>query len=277
MMRDEVIEEIKLLGTKVWAYAHPNSKEEIKRRMKLYATAYYEGQALITDRDFEKLIDVLKVYDAFDPYLTTPGWGYEIENGVNHIYGKVGTLPYYFDYKDVEKQISDCDELMVTPKLDGINFVAYYKDGRFEKCATRGNGRVGKDISWAYDATQQLPKSLQSQTFAFNGEAIYFDSEDRKPCSRDIVAAYLNTKKQINKKIKFMPFGLLNSSMNYFQQISEINKMISPKINFELFKNLPSSRDLRELYEEYSKIFQIDGLVITDKEKEIQLAYKFME
>ena len=34
---------------------------------------------------------------------------------------------------------------------------------------------------------------------------------------------------------------------------------------------------LRKLFEEFGRIYQIDGLVISDTEKHIQLAYKFKE
>lgn len=276
-MKDKIIEEIELIGANKWVCINPNSKDKIKSLMKMYATAYYEGNALITDLEFEYLVDVLKIYDANDSYLTTPGWGYTIENGIEHIYGKVGSLPYYFTYQEIEERLKDFSDLIITPKFDGINFVAYYKDGKFDKCATRGNGLVGKNITWAYDNNLTLSDNLKNKTFAINGEVIYFDKINKNISFRDKVATYLNKQNKIDEKIKFMPFGLINSGINYYEQILEINKIITPKINYKLFKKLPTSKELRTLFEEYGKIYQIDGLVITDTEKQIQLAYKFKE
>ena len=76
---NNLIEDAKRLGTDVWLKKHPHSKRLIKQLMKKFATAYYEGNALISDADFDVLIDLLKLIDKNDPYLTTPGWGYKIK------------------------------------------------------------------------------------------------------------------------------------------------------------------------------------------------------
>ena len=119
--------------------------------MKKYATAYYEGEAIISDNDFEVLVDTLKSIDSKDEYLTTPGWGYKIKNGIEHRYGKIGTLKYYFDYSLLAKECNNIGKIIITPKFDGINYAAYYMNGKLDICLTRGDGYFGKDITQIYE------------------------------------------------------------------------------------------------------------------------------
>jgi len=274
---DEYIEEIKKVGAKKWYEEHPRCKKEVKYLMKKYSTAYYEGKALIPDEDFDVLADVIRLINPNDKYLTTPGWGYKIKRGIKHIYGKIGTLPYYYDYNEVKNIFSKQEELIIIPKFDGINFVTYFKNGRFYKCATRGNGSVGKNISWAFNSQIDLPVELKDKSFAINGEVIYYDTPKENTNFRDIVACYLSKKKKIDENIKFMPFGLLNTqySGNYFLQIEEINKLTYPNITYKKYKELPTKQILEQLFYEYKQLYQIDGLVITNKDKSKQIAYKF--
>ena len=276
---DTYIEKIKLVTPKKWIKENPRCKRKIKTLMKKYSTAYYEGNALISDLDFEVLVDTLKLINPKDKYLTTPGWGYKIRKGVKHIYGKVGTLPYYYDYDNLTNLFEENEELIITPKLDGINFVTYFKKGKFHKCATRGNGQVGKNISWAYNDQLILPKELSQSTFAINGEVIYLGNTQTETHFRDKVASYLQSKDLINEKIKFIPFGLINTnySQDYLMQILEINKISQVNLPFKIYNGLPKKETLTKLFKEYKKEFEVDGLVITNRNKSKQVAYKFKE
>lgn len=274
---DTYIEKIKLVTPKKWVKENPRCKRKIKTLMKKYSTAYYEGNALISDLDFEVLVDTLKLINPKDKYLTTPGWGYKIRKGVKHIYGKVGTLPYYYDYDNLTNLFEENEELIITPKLDGINFVTYFKKGKFHKCATRGNGQVGKNISWAYNDQLILPKELSQSTFAISGEVIYLGNTQTETHFRDKVASYLQGKDLINEKIKFIPFGLINTnySQDYLMQILEINKISQVNLPFKIYNGLPKKETLTKLFKEYKKEFEVDGLVITNRNKSKQVAYKF--
>ncbi len=285
-MKDEIIEQIKKLGASVWAITNPNAKNQIKQKMKKYATAYYEGTALISDLDFENLVDVLKIFDINDEYLTTPGWGYKIQNGFKHIYGKVGTLEYFYNYSELVDKLNGQKNLIITPKLDGINFVAYYQNGNFQRCLTRGNGYEGKDISWAFE-DYKLSENLKDKSFAINGEAFCINVRGN---SRDITASYLNgnnlkdiknygknvKKLEINNKnIKFVPFGLLNIKTNYEQELNTLNEICDFKLPYNIFENLPTEKQLKEMFFNYLKEYDVDGLVITNQAKTLQVAFKF--
>ena len=267
---DKTIEQIKQNGIENYVRTTFNAKHKIKKLMKKYATAYYEGSALISDLDFEVLIDTLKYINSADKYLTTPGWGYKIKHGKKHIYGKVGTLPYFYEYKDIIS-LFNSQKVIITPKFDGINYVAYYKNGKFKICATRGNGKVGKNISWAYNNDLKISQALNNKTFAINGEVILQQPLTQQ---RDTVANYLNKKKQKNTNIIFMPFCLFNTNLDYLAQIQKIqNFNIHPP--FLIFEQLPSNKELTNLFDNFKREYQIDGLVLTTPDKSTQIAFKF--
>ncbi|WP_228989171.1 NAD-dependent DNA ligase LigA [Streptomyces sp. DH8] len=50
----------------------------------------------------------------------------------------------------------------VEPKLDGLAVAARYRDGRFERLVTRGDGRAGEDVSHAAAAVVGLPERLSA-------------------------------------------------------------------------------------------------------------------
>lgn len=276
---DIIIEKIKNIGTKNYLKENPKCKKQIKYLMKKYSTAYYEGNALISDLDFEVLVDTLKAINPKDKYLTTPGWGYKIKKGVKHIYGKIDTLRYFYSYEEMITLFSKNEEIIITPKFDGINFVSYFKKGKFNKCATRGNGNLGKNITWAFSNNYTFGENLAQKTFAINGEVIYLGDTNLEINFRDKVASYLNKKGKINPKMYFMPFGLLNTnySKDYLMQIIEMNKISKQKIPYTIHPNIPSKNKLKQLYKKYQKDYAIDGLVITTRNKSIQIAYKFKE
>ena len=270
---NNLIEDAKRLGTDVWLKKHPHSKRLIKQLMKKFATAYYEGNALISDADFDVLIDLLKLIDKNDPYLTTPGWGYKIKNGFKHLYERINTIPYYYDYSQASKIIGN-KEIIITPKFDGINVVIYFRNGKFYRLISRGNGYFGKNMSWSFKNKISINDNLKGKTFALNCEAIYLKAN----CTscRDNVACYLNKHSNLNdEEISFVPFGLQNLNINnYYEECTYLSKL-SSTFTYELFKELPSEEELRNIYKRYKKLYNIDGLVITSIDKSTKIAFKY--
>ena len=72
-----------------------------------------------------------------------------------------------------------------------------------------------------------------------------------------------------------MPFGLFNTNYDYFTQLKVISGMYYEKITTYSCKELPLEEELKKIFKKYSKDFAIDGLVITNKDKTKQIAYKF--
>ncbi|MET8879660.1 NAD-dependent DNA ligase LigA [Streptomyces rubiginosohelvolus] len=61
----------------------------------------------------------------------------------------------------------------VEPKLDGLAVAARYRDGRFERLITRGDGTAGEDVSHAAGAVVGLPEALaEPLTIEVRGEIL---------------------------------------------------------------------------------------------------------
>lgn len=61
----------------------------------------------------------------------------------------------------------------VEPKLDGLAVAARYRDGRFERLITRGDGTAGEDVSHASGAVVGLPERLaEPVTIEVRGEIL---------------------------------------------------------------------------------------------------------
>ncbi|MGW4625132.1 NAD-dependent DNA ligase LigA [Streptomyces rubiginosohelvolus] len=61
----------------------------------------------------------------------------------------------------------------VEPKLDGLAVAARYRDGRFERLVTRGDGTAGEDVSHAAGAVVGLPERLaEPVTIEVRGEIL---------------------------------------------------------------------------------------------------------
>ena len=278
---DETIEYIKKYGAEKWIEENADAKNILKQLMKKYSFAYYEGVALISDSDFEVLADTLRIIAPSDEFLTNAGWGYSIENGKPHIYEKIGSLAYYYDYKILCEVFQGQKHLIITPKYDGINYVAYYKNGQLDYCITRGNGLIGKDITKHYAKTLfVVPKHLKSKDFAVNGEVILQKQFCGEVAHRDGVALYVNDGaqgKEYEKFAKFMPFSIINQHYLYKKQLKILSKLCGEKLTQYNFEKLPDEKALKNMFENLNKKFPIDGLVIANKDKSIQVAFKFKQ
>ncbi len=54
---------------------------------------------------------------------------------------------------------------MVEPKIDGLAMSITYVDGQLTLAATRGDGRVGEDVTDNVRTIRNVPKSLPGVTF----------------------------------------------------------------------------------------------------------------
>ena len=147
-----------------------NNQERIKELESLipvYAKAYYEGEALISDLEFDKLTEELEMLDPDNKILHTAGWGGAESNGVKkeHKYGLVGSLVKTREFIRIPEQFRN-QTIVVSPKLDGLSLVAYYENGKLVSALTRGNGTVGIE---QYDKAVRIIKYKQSIPSDFTG------------------------------------------------------------------------------------------------------------
>ena len=147
--------------------------------LKHASTKYYEGRPIISDEQFDALASVYKFHDV----------GYQVTDGI----------PHYFQMYSLQKLTSkptfDLHTYAYRPKLDGAAVSLLYVGGELKQALTRGDGKVGKDV------TEKL-KYLVPNTIGFEstGHIIQITGEVVAPASipnaRNYAAGALNLKSQ---------------------------------------------------------------------------------
>lgn len=122
--------------------------KELEKLIKKYQDSYYNGEAEISDAEFDSLWDELKLLDPENSILHKVGADSGNFNKVNHIMPmgsqEKAANPEQF-YSWAKKHIYD--SYLVEYKLDGASLELQYKNGKLQCAVTRGDGVIGDDIT----------------------------------------------------------------------------------------------------------------------------------
>jgi DNA ligase (NAD+) len=168
-------EKIKKLSKEHAAKRLNELRPEIDRHNYLY---YVENNPEISDAEFDKLMEELKSLESLYPELITPDspthriGGYVAEGfkSVEHIVPMMsidnvtddkGAYEFEKRVKKIVEIPSDI-EYVVEPKFDGVSASLRYEDGILAQAATRGDGRVGEDVTVNIKTIKSIPLRLKS-------------------------------------------------------------------------------------------------------------------
>ena len=147
---------------------------------------YLEDDPEISDYEYDMLVKELKDLEAEHPDLVMPdsptrrvsGKALEEFPEVEH---KVAMLSLDNSYSPDELREFDGRirkalageevEYVVEPKVDGLGVALLYRDGAFVRGATRGDGRVGEDVSANVRTIRSIPLRLNAGTAISSSEA----------------------------------------------------------------------------------------------------------
>lgn len=125
------------------------TKKELEDLIKYHQDKYYNGQPEISDPEFDLLWDELKEKYPDSKLLKKVGetsWeGFQKAKHVIFMCSqqKASNVEEFEKWNREQNQ----DYYIVETKCDGISLAIEYKDGKFVKALTRGDGTVGDDIS----------------------------------------------------------------------------------------------------------------------------------
>ncbi len=144
---------------------------ELEALIKKHQELYYNGQAEITDEQFDLLWDELKRIDPANPLFRKVGE--DASDGfkkVQHIIPmgsqeKASDIPSFLEW--TKKQNSQL--FIVQYKLDGASLELQYKNGKLNKAVTRGDGKIGDDITENAIKMQGVLKELKGVNANFSG------------------------------------------------------------------------------------------------------------
>lgn len=153
--------------------------EELRNQIRHHDHKYYvEDNPEISDYEYDQLVKELEGLEEQFPDLITP------DSPTQRVSGEaVKEFPsvehravmlsldntYSFDelkefHKRVLKKITDC-KYVVEPKIDGLGVALVYEGGSFTRGATRGDGRIGEDVTFNLKTIRSIPLRTGDERF----------------------------------------------------------------------------------------------------------------
>lgn len=165
--------------------------EELKSLINYHNQKYYvEDNPEIDDFEYDMLYKELQDLEAAFPELLTAdsptqkvgGAAINLFSPVEHqvpmesLHDAFNTEELLDFNRRVTDVVSD-PVYIVEPKIDGLSVAIEYRDGVFFRGSTRGDGRVGEDVTENIRTIQSLPKTLtEPVTIEVRGE-VYMSNE----------------------------------------------------------------------------------------------------
>jgi len=174
--------------------------EELREEIRAHDYAYYvEGKPRISDAKYDELFETLKQLERDHPELVTPDSPTQkVGAPPREEFTKAEHLAPMLSLdsskkpeavreflRRVRERAGDGVGYVVEPKLDGISVELVFDEGRFVRGVTRGDGRVGEDVTENMKTVRSLPLRLRPDAgaparLAVRGEVILMKSEFQK-------------------------------------------------------------------------------------------------
>ena len=150
---------------------------ELTERIEEYRAAYYQDSLLVSDAEYDELVGRLEDLETEYPELVTDSSPTQTVGGivdtstfdpVEHI-GPMYSLDNVFDYEElrawyerVRSATSARSKFLCELKIDGLAVNLLYRNGDLVRAATRGDGRIGEDITANVRTISDIPHRLDT-------------------------------------------------------------------------------------------------------------------
>jgi len=267
--------------------------------LKVWQKAYYQlDNPVATDDEWDNLYRQVELYESNNPDHTDPSSptktvGDTVQKKFNkqaHI-TPMWSLEDLFDIDELRNWVARCEKtvkpdlLICEPKYDGVSLNIIYKQGKLFKAITRGDGKVGEDVTQNAKTIDTIPKSISyMDDIEIRGEVVITKSQfdkinsqrakDNKPLfanPRNMAAGSL---KQLDssitksRKLEFILWGVGQNSLK-FDRVSQIMEFVY-SLGFDkpiVSKHCHNIEDIEKFYrymiDQRDKIdIALDGMVI---------------
>lgn len=150
---------------------------DLRAEIRRHDIAYYQrAKPVISDRDYDRLVEELRKLEEAHPDLVTPDSPTQRVGGAPipgfvHVTHSVPMLSVDNTYDEpqlrefdarIKKGLGgDAYRYVVDPKVDGVAVTMLYENGLLKTAATRGDGRVGDDITHNVRTIRAVPLRLE--------------------------------------------------------------------------------------------------------------------
>ncbi len=176
--------------------------EELRPLLQYYTKKYFDDEQVVSDYEYDMLMRELKQIEKDYPELITKDSptqkvGASIKKGFEKVTHEVPlqSLQDVFSFEEVEEfdermrkaaeEYNRPLEYVVETKIDGLSSALEYRDGKFFKGATRGDGIVGEDVTQNLATIKTIPKELKEPiSITVRGE-VFIGKEDFDKLNED--------------------------------------------------------------------------------------------
>ena len=187
----------------------------LEQRVKHLDKHYRDGNALVSDKEFDKLEKQLLAINPDSDYFTN-------KNALPLPSLEKDPIEDFMDGLDQDEQI------VIEPKIDGCAVAIEYRNGKIQHAITR----KGKDITDKMIRIRTVPLTVPTkETIQIRGELYAdFGYGQIKPGdgakSQRIAAGYLRSKSfDPNLTLKFSGFQIINAKINQWDALDLLRKM----------------------------------------------------
>jgi NAD-dependent DNA ligase len=265
----EVCELFKKMGISVLENLN---EKELSDLLEYANNTYYNELPILTDNQYDIIKEYIQTKYPTNKSILEIGAPIPIERN------KV-TLPYEMASMDKIKPDTGALEswtskysgpYVLSCKLDGVSGL-YSTEGPEAKLYTRGDGKVGQDISH-FIPYFNLPKTKNITIrgeFLISKEEFDKNLKDKFSNPRNLVAGIINQKK-VDPNIKYVKFvayelikpELIPSEQMIYLQKLPINTVLYKQVNDDQMTNEVLSECLQNWRKNY--LYEIDGIIVTD-------------
>ena len=251
--------------------------DQISKMILFASKKYYNDEAVMTDDEFDFLVDELKKRDSKHPTLSKIGAPLPKVSEIKKV-----KLPFHMGSMDKYK-LSDIKQFntwlskflgpyTITDKLDGVSALFNWKDGK-ASLYKRGDDMIGSDVSFLIPYIPSLSKIKLNVDLSVRGELIisldnYDKFEGDKTNPRSMVAGLTNKKTLVAKDIgliDFVCYEMMSPRFIHTEQLKKISDYGFITVHHTLLKDISFDK-LIELLIDRKKTskYEVDGIIITD-------------
>lgn len=273
------------------------NESELSQLIALHNRLYFsENAPVISDEAFDKLVEALRLKNPHAKVLSHIGPGPNdaiFGQEVVHLRPML-SLDKCYDDEAFQKWADKINgDLVAMPKIDGVaSSLLYNQKGELFLAATRGDGRVGEDITQNVKMIESVPKRLDLKALLgadplefleVRGEMYlplerfkeHYAEEFANP--RNLAAGALKNKESEKSKaygLKFLPYDLRGMrGLTEAQKFALLESLGFAKMPWRLVPDIKSASGvLREFHDRRSELdYETDGVVFrANQEKDQQ-------
>ena len=264
---------------------------ELVEKITLSNEKYRIGEPIISDAEYDILIEELRALDPNNQLLTKVGLEIQDESRKSRLPIEMASMNKIKSTEDIDdwcrlKGISKNEFVLITPKFDGLSLCVNEKTS---DAFTRGDGQFGQKSNEHYKLignhlnTNTHRDILRSFDFTY-GEVMMSKKTFTDKYSQDfanprnLVAGLLNSKdtQEALKDCNFIKYGAVVNKDYYNTKqdlIESLNACQEIKVQYHICKISEITEELLiDLFHKFSIEYEIDGLIIEINNLDLQYA-----